>query len=436
MKDPVTSLFNRQQFLHILEQEINEANEHRTTIGLLVADIRAFSRINRTHGYSCGDRTLQAFADILSRICRSQDQAARIGDNLFALILPGIMNSGHAELAAFKIQRLLDAPIQLEHKTIHCTANIGIALCPDHATGPDILLREAEDALQRARQTDQPVYVAETRNDDEISDVWDIELELQDSIKESRLHAWLQPKVSLTTGKPTGAEALVRWDSPGRGLCPPDVFMPVAESTGFIKPLTTWMLNSALRLSSGWTKQWGELEVSVNIPPRILEQPDFSDLVMSTWELWKPAGIHLCLEILEQSFAGDTASVFSKLKALRDEGIKIAIDDFGTGYSSLAYFRDIPADQLKIDRSFVQGLLDDRANANIVSLVIDLAHRFGLSVVAEGVEDRKTLAMLQKMGCDSVQGFVFSRPMPAHEFENWLRDYRGIRSPAAVVLAK
>ncbi len=122
--------------------------------------------------------------------------------------------------------------------------------------------------------------------------------------------------------------------------------------------------------------------------------------------------------------------------ALRDEGIKIAIDDFGTGYSSLAYFRDIPADQLKIDRSFVQGLLDDRANANIVSLVIDLAHRFGLSVVAEGVEDRKTLAMLQKMGCDSVQGFVFSRPMPAHEFENWLRDYRGIRSPAAVVLAK
>jgi EAL domain-containing protein (putative c-di-GMP-specific phosphodiesterase class I) len=191
------------------------------------------------------------------------------------------------------------------------------------------------------------------------------------------------------------------------------------------------MLNSALRLSSQWTKQWGEQEVSVNIPPQILEQADFSDIVMSAWDLWKPAGIRLCLEILEQSFTRDTESIFSKLKTLRNEGIRIAIDDFGTGYSSLSYFRDIPADQLKIDRSFVMGLLGDRANTNIVTLIIDLAHRFGLSVVAEGVEDLETLTALKKMNCDAVQGFFFARPMPSDEYEKWLTSYSGIKRQTA-----
>lgn len=257
MKNPVTGLFDRQQFLHILEREINEANEHGITTGLLVVDLCAFSRINQVHGYAAGDRVLQAFADVLGQVCRSQDQAARIGDNRFALILPGIMNSGHAELAAFKLQRLLDIPVQLDHEAIPCAANIGIALCPQHGSGPDIVLREAEQALQQARATTQPVCVAETRDNDAISDVWDIELELEHSIKDSCLHAYLQPKVSLATGQPVGAEALVRWESPSRGLCTPNLFLPVAESTGFIKPLTIWMLNSALRQSSQWTKQWG-----------------------------------------------------------------------------------------------------------------------------------------------------------------------------------
>jgi diguanylate cyclase (GGDEF)-like protein len=224
VKDPVTGLFDRQQFLHMLEREINDANEHGIKTGLLVADLRAFSRINQVHGYAAGDQVLQAFADVLNQVCRSQDEAARIGDNRFALLLPGIMNRGHAELAAFKIQRLLDVPVQLDHETIPCTANIGIALCPEHGTGPDIVLKEAEQALLQARKTEQPVCTAETRNDDMISDVWDIELELEHSIKDSCLHAFMQPKVSLATGKPVGAEALVRWESPSRGLCPPIFF--------------------------------------------------------------------------------------------------------------------------------------------------------------------------------------------------------------------
>lgn len=424
MRDPVTGLFDRQHFLHILESEVNEANEHQIPIGLIVVDIRDFNRINRLFGYSAGDLVLRAVAKTLEQVKRKQDQIARIGDDQFVLILSGIMNSGHAQLAAFKLQRLLDIPIRLEHEEIRCAAHIGIALCPEHATGPDVLLSEAEKALAQARHSEHQVCIAERREEDEISENWDIELELVDSIKRSQLRVYFQPKISLATYKPIGAEALVRWDSPSRGLLAPNTFIPVAESIGFIKPLTEWVLNSALRLSGQWTKQWGELEVSVNIPTRILEKPDFTDIVLSARELWKPENITLYLEVLEQSLMGDVKTSFAKLNGLRQEGIKVSIDDFGTGYSSLAYFRDIPADQLKIDRSFVSGLLKDKANENIVDLIINLAHRFDLSVVAEGVEDTDTLAALKIMQCDSVQGYVFAKPMPAEVFQDWLTSHQ------------
>jgi EAL domain-containing protein (putative c-di-GMP-specific phosphodiesterase class I) len=233
--------------------------------------------------------------------------------------------------------------------------------------------------------------------------------------------------VANDTGKPVGAEALVCWESPNRGMVAPNLFMPVAESIGFINPLTIWMLNSALRLSADWTDKWGQLEVSVNIPPYFFSQPDFGDTVQSVLGLWEAQNSTLCLEILEQSFAGDVETSFNTLRELRDMGVKIAIDDFGTGYSCLSYFRDIPADELKIDKSFVDGLLKDRDNANIVELIIDLAHRFDLKVVAEGVEDAKTLVAMKKLNCDVVQGYYFSKPLPAHEFRDWLERFQGIR---------
>jgi diguanylate cyclase (GGDEF)-like protein len=431
MRDPVTGLFARQQFLHILESELNEANEHRISIALLIVDIRDFRRINRLFGHAAGDAVLRAFADTLEQVKRPQDQIARIGDDQFALILCGVMNPGHAQLAAFKLQRLFDIPTQVDTTAIRCIADIGIALCPEHGSGPDALLGEAEQALARARHSEHRISVANARDDEDISEHWDIELELGESIKKSQLRVYFQPKISLTTGKPIGAEALVRWDSPSRGLVGPNLFIPVAEAIGFIKPLTEWMLNSALRFSSQWPRHWGVQEVSVNIPTRILEQSDFADIVLSARELWKPENATLYLEVLEQSFVGDVATTFDKLKGLRENGIGVAIDDFGTGYSSLAYFRDIPADQLKIDRSFIAGLLADKANENIVGLIINLAHRFGLSVVAEGVEDAATLAALRHMQCDAMQGYLVARPMPAIAFQDWLSSYRVPASSSA-----
>ncbi len=424
MTDTITGLLDRQQFMDILRGEVNDASEHKITIALLVINIDRFRRINHLYGHDTGDQVLRSFADLLQQVCRRGDHLARIGDNEFALLLSNIANEGHVTLAAYKIKRLLEIPVVLEKTKLICSAHIGIALCPTHGSEAVNLLKEAEIALQQARRTDQLFQLADRPAELNIPDNRDIEIELASAIDNSELCLYYQPKISLLTGKPSGAEALIRWQSPTRGLLAPDLFLPTVEELGLLKPFTIWMLNSALRLSSEWTRQWGDLEVSVNIPTQLLDHADFVDMVLSSEGLWKNGDVALCLEILEQYFVTDVENCFKKLKELRSEGIRISIDDFGTGYSSLSYFRDIPADELKIDRSFVSGLLADSANANIVALITDLAHKFGLSVVAEGVEDRQTLAALKQLKCDKVQGYVIAKPMPAPEFVNWLRQYR------------
>lgn len=432
MKDPVTGLNDRQQFLRVLDSDMNEAATHQVSLALLLVDIRQFGRINMKHGYAAGDSVLQVVAKALEQVRREGDQIARIGDDQFALILPGIMNAGHAEMAAHKIQRLLDMPVQLKQGKVRCTANIGIAVYPEHARGSEALLVAADEAQRKAQLTGELFCFARGHDGDEDLENWDIEMALGDSIEKSELQVYFQPKISLATGKPVGAEALARWDNAFRGVVGPNEFIPIAESTGFIRPLTEWMLNSALRLASEWEHPWGEQEVSVNVPTQILERADFVDTVMSARELWNSDNSRLCIEILEQSFIENVEDVFATLKRLRDKGICISIDDFGTGYSSLAYFRDIPADQLKIDQSFVFGLLKDRGNANIVELIVDLAHRFDLSVVAEGVEDAETLSALKKMQCDVAQGYFIAKPMPAEEYHQWLANYRGINASGAI----
>lgn len=424
MIDNITGLPSRNQFLDILRGEVSDANEHKTKIALFVIKINRFRRINSQYGYSAGDRVLRSIAETLNQICRHGDYVGRIGDNKFALLLSGIVNEGHATLAAYKIGRLLDIPVELESDRLRCSVHMGIAICPVHGSEESFLLKKAEEALERSRQDGQLYCMAEPAQELSFSDNWDIEIELASAIENSELRVFFQPKISLTTGKPTGAEALIRWQSPSRGLIGPDLFLPVAEEMGLMKPLTVWMLNSALRLSTAWTDQWGALDVSVNIPTPLLESTDFVDMVLSSDGLWKNENITLCLEVLEQFLVTDIESCFSKLKELRNEGIKISIDDFGTGYSSLSYFRDIPADELKIDRSFVSTLLKDDANANIVALITDLAHRFGLSVVAEGAEDLDTVAALKKLKCDKVQGYIFAKPMPSDQFGNWLKQFR------------
>jgi diguanylate cyclase (GGDEF)-like protein len=427
MYDVITGLFSREQFFRILEKQVKSANEYKVSTALLVIEIQRFRAINVNYGYSAGDEVLKSFAELLGKIQRQGDYAARIGNDCFALLLTRVVNPGHAKLAAFKIQQLLEIPLEIGGSEIRYNAVIGIALCPLHTSRPEGLLTIAEEALEYAKRKQQKLGFLDHDKKSEISEHWDIEYELRGAIDRSEFAVFFQPKLSILNRRPVpmGAEALVRWNSRSRGLVPPGVFLQVAENMGLMKPLTIWMLNSALRLSQRWPEKWGNLVVSVNIPPDIVSQADFVDIVLSTTNLWKSERITLCVEILEQSMVQDPNETFDKLKELREHGIKISIDDFGTGYSSLSYFRDIPADELKIDKSFVFNLLQNESNLNIVGLIIDLARRFGLSVVAEGVENRETLEKLIALKCDQVQGYFFSRPIPSDEFLVWLSKFQG-----------
>jgi len=418
--DELTGLPGRRSFLSALHRHIGYANERKSSVALLIVDVTGFAAINAAHGYDFGDQLLRHLAAQLRRVARAHDYAARIGDNRFALMLPRVMNKGHAELAVQKLLRLLDVPFESGKTRIKIAITVGAALCPLHSTHPEYLLRLAETCVFKARAAGHQFLFPPGEGHDDISEFWDLEIGLQGAIQRGEMAMHYQPKVSCNDLRPVGAEALMRWYSRSRGEVLPEVFIPVAERSGQIKPMTIWALNTALRAASEWDQGSGGLSVAVNIPAELVTQHDLPDLVENALKLWGHRQIQLVLEITERSLVASPEHSFKILSAVRELGVKVSIDDFGTGYSCLAYFRDIPVDELKIDKSFVSGLLNDTACADIANLIIDLAHKFGLSVVAEGVEDEATLRLLQQRRCDVVQGFLFAQALHRDEFEKWL----------------
>ena len=425
MEDKLTKVYDRETFFTVLAKHIVTVHDHKTKLALLVIDINDFSHINKQYDYSTGDYVLKHFAQLLFNAKRAQDYVARIGDNRFALILVNIMNTGHATLAAQKIHRLLDVHFQIKDYKISLDATIGIALCPLHASKATGLLKEAEEALTLARQHDKSIGTAISVNDDELSEHWDIELDIEEAFQNRQFLIYYQPKFSLKSKKPVGAEALLRWERRGQFVSP-EIFVPIIEKTGHIKPLTGWIINSVLRHSSRWTKKWGPLSVSVNIPPDLIIKLDLKDFVHNAMNLWGDENITLILEILERSFVEDTEKCFQILRELQSMGVQISIDDFGTGYSSLAYFKLLPIDELKIDQSFVFDLNTDEANAKLIHLMVQLGHNFNLKIVAEGIEDKATFTRLGTMGCDVGQGYYMGKAMPEKEFKTWLENFNGL----------
>ncbi len=427
VEDALTGLPNRHSFLGSLRRQLQIANDQRGRLALLVVDIDRFALINAGQGYAFGDSVLREVAVRLRALLRPQDIAARIGDNRFALILPRVMNPGHVELAAEKLQRLMEPPFDINGQRLRVVLSCGVALSPEHATQHDHLFRLAERALSQGRQAGQRMrFAADADSDWELSEHWDIEVELAGALQRDELSMFYQPKLRADGLVVCGAEALMRWSLPGRGFIPPDRFIPVAERGGQIKSLTLWALNVALRQANAWRHSAGRIGVAVNVPSEMVAQDDLPELIESSLKLWGHESVQLTVEITERSLLADPQRSFRVLNELREMGVRIAIDDFGTGYSCLAYFKDIPADELKIDRSFVRNLPQDSASADITALIIDLAHRFGMTVVAEGVEDQPALDMLRRLGCDQVQGFLFARPMDNPTFHDWL----DARSPA------
>ena len=431
-EDELTGVLHRRSFLATLRQQVSFSNDRQTLLALVVCDIDGFARLNAAHGYEFGDQALKYVAQHLRSIARPQDYVARIGDNRFALLLPRIMNQGHAELAVQQLLRHLEVPFQGSQGTVRLNATIGAALCPGHATHPEYLLRQAEKSLEMARAEGvRWMFPPDSDKEQGFSEFWDLEIELDGAIERGELLLGYQPQLRVPDMVPVGAEALMVWPHRARGLVAPDQFIPIAEKTGQIRPMTMWALNTALRHASSW-KHPSHMAVSVNVPAEMVARDDLPDVVENALQLWGDPNVQLVLEITERSLVSDPDRSFQVLSRIRELGVKISIDDFGTGYSCLAYFKHIPADELKIDRSFVQGMTTDSANADIATLIIDLAHRFKLSVVAEGVEDAETFEMLRKRGCDVVQGHLFAKAMRMDTFTKWLQQAAATPAPALV----
>ena len=427
--DSLTGLPNRVQFRDAVRDAIAQAQAQAqahpaapgaaATVAVIMLDLDRFKHVNDVLGYRVGDLLLGRVGERLSQqVVRGGDLVARLGGDEFAVLL----RDGDAALAESVAQRIaaaFDAPLTLEEHTIDMGAGIGMACWPQHAADADVLLSRAEVAMYAAKRRTQGPLMYHAAIDAASSQTLSLLTELRQAVDRGELCLYLQPKLMLDTGRVGGAEALVRWAHPQRGLVPPMEFIPFAEQTGFIRTLTMWVFEEAARQWLALQAQGIQLVLSVNLSTRDLLDPDLPQKFDALLVKHRVPAEAFCLEITESAIMDDPQRALGTLNRLSGLGFKLSIDDFGTGYSSLAYLKRLPVDELKIDKSFVMSMVEDLDDAKIVRSPIDLAHNLGLTVVAEGVENARVWDLLRELNCDEAQGFHMGRPMPATELAQW-----------------
>ena len=423
IKESLVEHSDQSGFLIELEKVLRRVTSSGDLTGLVLIELQGFNRIATRLGYQASDAVLVNFGMSLSAMVKQDSTVARIGEHKYVMILEGLKNEGHAVLAANKIERLAQEPIQSSDGHVVLGVAIGIALFPEQAESAEALLQRAELALAAAVKGEAVHEIYNPGITKEIASLWGMENEILGALEHDEFEVYYQPKMCLRENRPIGAEALLRWNSPRRGFVPPDIFIPVAEAAGSIRALTWFVLNTALRQSASWTKKWPMLSVSVNVTAIDIRDAEFVDVITEAVGMWGGVYERLTLEITESAIVADPETAFERLAELRSRGVTISIDDFGTGYSSLSHFKNIPADEIKVDKSFVMGMVDDKADEKIVRSIVDLAHDFDKKVIAEGVEDASVEAILRAMGCDYGQGYHYDKPMPHEQIMDWLKNF-------------
>ena len=428
--DRLTGLPNRLQFREAVQQALAEGHG---SVAVLMLDLDRFKHVNDVLGYPAGDALLSRVAERLQQVLREGDVVARLGGDEFAILLPkaGLERGG---AVAQRVIQAFEQPLSLEEQTVDLGAGIGLAVWPDHAADADALMNRAEIAMYAAKRRTGTLQVYDPAFDTASSTTLSLLSELRRAVEQGELRLFLQPKIAVADGSLSGAEALVRWEHPQRGLVPPMAFIPFAEQTGFIRRLTLWMFEEVAR-HHATLAALGVQRVSVNLSTRDLLDPDLPEKLEALLRRHGARPEAFCLEITESAIMDDPARAESTLNRLAERGFKLSIDDFGTGYSSLAYLKRLPVHELKIDKSFVMAMGHDSGDAKIVRSTIDLAHNLGLTVVAEGIESADILAQLNALHCDEGQGFHMSRPLPVAAFEQWAQRWQPAAPPGNVIAA-
>jgi len=423
--DGLTGLPNRARFRELVGDAIRDAADRRladgieSSVAVLLLDLDRFKHVNDVLGYAVGDKVLVAVAERLARaLARDGDVVARLSGDRFGVLLQRT-DAQQAHAVALRIEQALQNPLALGEHKVDMGAGVGIACWPQHADSDDVLLVRAEMAMYAAKQrSDGPVTYDPAIDANSVQTLTLIS-ELRQAVDRNELRLYLQPKLALEDRGVIGAEALVRWQHPTRGLVSPAQFIPFAEQTGFIRHLTMWVFEEAARHWKTLAEDGLEIRLSVNLSTRDLLDLDLPQKFGVLLARHDVAATAFCLEITESAIMDDPQRALSTLDALSAMGFKLSIDDFGTGYSSLAYLKRLPVDELKIDQSFVRNMQADRDDEMIVRSTIDLAHNLGITVVAEGVESGAVWHLLRELKCDQAQGYHMGRPMPVADFSAW-----------------
>lgn len=410
---------NHLAFIDALEQTLTEASATGRPVGLCLLWLDCVDRIDGIFGYHAGDDICSASLDHLAGALRPADRLFRLGRSEIACLLPDA-NPAQSVLAAHKIVRVLGKSLALNRYTLHSEPSVGVAFFPEHAPEAKSLLQRAISALRTARTHRDRVFVYDSAIDAETQAQLRLQSELRRALDENELSLQHQPQWDLRRKQVSGAEVLTRWHSLKHGPVPPSAFIPTAEAAGFMPRLTSRVLQATLREYAELGAAGESLGISINLSPLDLMEPELPHFLTQSLDTWGIAPQRLVAEVTESAVMHEHHLLTETLQRLRDIGLKIAIDDFGTGFSSLTRLKQLPVDELKIDLSFVRNMLHDEKDEKIVHSVIELGHRLGLRVVAEGVEDAATLARLTALDCDIAQGYYISHPLSLEPFRDWL----------------
>jgi diguanylate cyclase (GGDEF)-like protein len=407
------------QLVEFLHQQIGRSDTK--SIAVLIIDLRRTDRFEAITGNIPSQSIMQHVDQRLDALLRNTDRFAHFDGEQILLVLPNLANKDHSVLAAIKIISELKKSFAVATHSVTLRPHVGIANFPETGRDGNQLLMYADIALRIAATDEHGFYVYQVKDIIEPKAYNGLDIELENAIHANELRVNYQPKIDIQTGRCISAEALIRWTAPWGQQINPGLLVGTAENSGLINPLTLWILNTALRHAAAFSNARVDIGISVNLPPKMLEDKELPQIVQQALDIWGVPAAKLTLEITEGSMMGNIETSIAMLSKLKELGINLSIDDFGTGYSSLAYLKRLPVHELKIDILFVRNMLNSIGDKKLVRTIIDLAHNFDLTAVAEGVEDQQTFDLLRELGCDVAQGFLFSRALPEADFINWYR---------------